>query len=42
MKYNVYDRELLAVCNSLKFFRYIDKDRKLTIKTDYRLLTYAF
>ncbi|KAF7381279.1 hypothetical protein HZH68_016154 [Vespula germanica] len=36
------DRELLAVYNSPKFFRHVDEDKKLTIKTSHTPLIYAF
>lgn len=41
-KYNTYDRELLAIFRSLKFFRYMVEGRSLTIQTDNKPLTYAF
>ncbi|KAL1518322.1 hypothetical protein ABEB36_001961 [Hypothenemus hampei] len=41
-RYSTYDRELLAVYQGLKFFRYMAEGRKLIIKTDHKPLTYAF
>jgi len=41
-KYSAYDRELLAIYKSIKFFRYMIEGRNLIIKTDHKPLTFAF
>jgi len=41
VNYSTYDRELLAVYESIQFFRYMIEGRNLTIRTDQKLLTYA-
>lgn len=41
-KYSVYDRELLAIYKSLKFFRHFVEGRELRIQTDHKPLVYAF
>jgi len=41
-RYSTYDRELLAIYKSLKFFRYLIEGQQLLIKTDHKPLTYAF
>lgn len=40
-KYSVYDRELLAIYEAIKFFRYMVEGRDLTVRTDHKPLTYA-
>lgn len=42
INYSTYDRELLAIYRSLKFFRHLVEGRQLTIVTDHKPLTYAF
>lgn len=42
LKYSTYDRELLAVYGSLKFFRQMVEGKSLVIKTDHKPLTYCF
>lgn len=41
-KYSAYDRELLAIYKSIKFFKHLVEGRDLTVKTDHKPLTYAF
>lgn len=41
-RYSAYDRELLAIYASIKFFRHILEGRPFVIKTDHRPLVYAF
>uniref|UniRef100_A0A0C9RQ48 RNA-directed DNA polymerase n=1 Tax=Fopius arisanus TaxID=64838 RepID=A0A0C9RQ48_9HYME len=41
-RYSTYDRELLAIFSSIKFFRHILDGRAFVIKTDHRPLVYAF
>lgn len=41
-KYSTYDRELLAIYSSLKFFRHLVEGRDVTILTDHKPLQYAF
>lgn len=41
-RYSTYDRELLAIYKSLKYFRHMVEGRKITIYTDHKPLTYAF
>lgn len=40
--YSVYDRELLAIYEAVKYFRYLLEGRQFTVKTDHKPLTYAF
>lgn len=40
-KYSAYDRELLAIYEAIKFFRYMVEGRDLTVRTDHKPLTYA-
>lgn len=41
MNYSTYDRELLAIYEAIKYFRYMVERRSLTIRTDQKPLTYA-
>ena len=41
-KYSSYDRKLLAIYNSLKFFRHVVEARQVIVKTDHKPLVYAF
>ncbi|GBN45796.1 hypothetical protein AVEN_162358-1, partial [Araneus ventricosus] len=41
-KYSAYDRELLAIFASIKYFRYLLERTKFTILTDHKPITYAF
>ncbi|GBM38199.1 Transposon Tf2-11 polyprotein [Araneus ventricosus] len=41
-KYSAYDRELLAIFASIKYFRYLLEGTKFTILTDHKPITYAF
>lgn len=41
-RYSAYDRELLAVYSSIKFFRHFCEGQQLIIKTDHKPLVYAF
>lgn len=41
-KYSTYDRELLAIFSSLKFFQSMVEGRPLVIKTDHKPLAFAF
>ena len=41
-KYSTYDRELLAIFSSLKFFCFLIDGRELLIRTDHKPLPYAF
>lgn len=41
-KYSPYDRELLAVYEAIKHFRYMVEARHFTIHTDHKPLTHAF
>lgn len=41
-KYSTYDRELLAVFQGVKYFRYILEARPFVILTDHQPLTFAF
>ncbi|GBN81259.1 Retrovirus-related Pol polyprotein from transposon 17.6 [Araneus ventricosus] len=41
-KYSAYDRELLAVFASIKYFRHLLKGTKFTILTDHKPITYSF
>lgn len=40
--YSTYDRELLAIYEAIKFFRYMLEGRNFTIRTDHKPLVYAF
>lgn len=40
--YSAYDRELLAIYEALKYFRFMVEGRKLIIKTDHKPLVFAF
>ncbi|CAK9813145.1 Transposon Ty3-I Gag-Pol polyprotein [Anthophora plagiata] len=42
LNYSVYDRELLAIYKSLRFFRHFVEGRELRILTDHKPLVYAF
>ena len=42
MKYSTYDRELLAIYKSIKYFRHYLEARQFIIFTDHRPLTFAF
>lgn len=42
MKYSTYDRELLAIYKSLKYFRCMVEGRRLIIVTDHKPLIHAF
>lgn len=42
LKYSPYDRELLAIYESVKYFRHMVEARDFTIFTDHKPLTYAF
>ncbi|GBN83606.1 Transposon Tf2-6 polyprotein [Araneus ventricosus] len=41
-KYSAYDRKLLAIFASIKYFRYLLEGTKFTILTDHKPITYAF
>ncbi|GBN20825.1 hypothetical protein AVEN_74922-1 [Araneus ventricosus] len=41
-KYSAYDRELLAIFASIKYFRYLLEGTKFTTLTDHKPITYAF
>lgn len=41
-KYSTYDRELLAIYSSIKYFRHLLEGRPFTIFTDHKPLTFAF
>ncbi|GBN63734.1 hypothetical protein AVEN_12986-1 [Araneus ventricosus] len=41
-KYSAYDRELLAIFASMKYFRYMLEGTKFTILTHHKPITYAF
>lgn len=41
-KYSPYDRELLAVYEAIKYFRYMVEARHFTVHTDHKPLTHAF
>lgn len=41
-KYSAYDRELLAVYESVKYFKEILQGQEAIIKTDHKPLIYAF
>lgn len=41
-KYSTYDRELLAIFSSLKFFQFMVEGRPLVIKTDHKPIVFAF
>ncbi|GBN25405.1 hypothetical protein AVEN_123056-1 [Araneus ventricosus] len=41
-KYSAYDRELLAMFASIKYFLYLLEGTKFTILTDHKPITYAF
>jgi cleavage and polyadenylation specificity factor subunit 1 len=41
-KYSVYDRELLAIYEAVRYFRHMLVARHLTIVTDHKPLTFAF
>lgn len=41
-KYSAYDRELLAIYESIKHFRYMLEGRRFTIMTDHKPLTFLF
>lgn len=40
--YSAYDRELLAIYEAIKHFRYLLEGRQFVIRTDHKPLTYAF
>lgn len=40
--YSTYDRELLAIYSSLKFFQFMIEGRPLVIRTDHKPIVYAF
>ncbi|KAJ4440996.1 hypothetical protein ANN_10845 [Periplaneta americana] len=42
IKYRTYDRELLAICKSFKYFRCMVEGRRLIIVTDHKPLIHAF
>lgn len=42
LKYSVYDRELLAIYKSIKFFKHLLEGQDITIRTDHKPLTQAF
>ncbi|BES94023.1 Reverse transcriptase (RNA-dependent DNA polymerase) [Nesidiocoris tenuis] len=42
LKYSTYDRELLAIHETIKHFRYLLEARDFVVYTDHRPLTYAF
>jgi hypothetical protein len=42
VKYSPYDRELLAIYESIKYFRHMLEARHFTVYTDHKPLTYAF
>jgi cleavage and polyadenylation specificity factor subunit 1 len=41
-KYSVYDRELLAIYEAVRHFRYMLEARQFTILTDHKPLIYTF
>lgn len=41
-KYSPYDRELLAVYEAIKYFRFMVEARNFSVMTDHKPLTYAF
>lgn len=41
-RYSAYDRELLAIYSSIKFFRHLIEGRQRTVFTGHKPLTYAF
>lgn len=41
-KYSTYDRELLAIYKSIKYFRKLFEGRSLTVYTDHKALCHAF
>jgi cleavage and polyadenylation specificity factor subunit 1 len=41
-KYSAYDRELLAIYEAVRYFRYMLEPRHFTILTDHKPLTYTF
>lgn len=41
-KYSPYDRELLAIYESIKYFRHMLEARYFVVYTDHKPLTYAF
>ncbi|XP_047985266.1 uncharacterized protein LOC125225551 [Leguminivora glycinivorella] len=41
-KYSPYDRELLAIYEAIRYFRYMVEARTFSIYTDHKPLTYAF
>ena len=41
-KYSTYDRELLAIYETIKFFRFMLEARIFTVRTDHKPLIYAF
>ncbi|CAK9799789.1 Transposon Ty3-G Gag-Pol polyprotein [Anthophora quadrimaculata] len=41
-KYSTYDRELLAIYKSIKYFRHWIEGNEITIKTDHKPLTFVF
>lgn len=41
-KYSTYDRELLAIYSSSKYFQHLVEGQNLIIKTDHKSITYAF
>lgn len=42
VKYSPYDRELLAVYEAIKYFRYMIEARHFSVHTDHKPLTHAF
>lgn len=42
VKYSPYDRELLAIYESIKYFRHMLEARDFTVYTDHKPLTFAF
>lgn len=42
VKYSTYDRELLAIYETIKYFRYMLEGRDFEILTDHKPLTFAF
>ncbi len=41
-RYSTYDRELLAIYEAIKFFRYMVEARVFTVRTDHKPLIYVF
>lgn len=41
-RYSTYDRELLAIYEAIKFFRFMLEGKDFVIRTDHKPLTYAF